>query len=98
MWQVDMNGRTVKPFLYEFSYNLKYPAGYNCDGNMVYEIADYATYEIRGLSGIIDRTTGKMITPAIYTRIEMLSYNVFEVEEYKCEGTYLIDEEGNAIN
>ena len=98
MWQVDLNGRTVKPFLYEFSYNLRYPAGYNCDGNMVYEIADYATYEIRGLSGIIDRTTGKMITPAIYTRIEMLSYNVFEVEEYKCEGTYLIDEEGNAIN
>ena len=60
--------------------------------------ADYLKYEVAGSYGIINRITGEAITPAIYSDINMLSNELFEVQDSKSYDWYLIDTEGNVVS
>ena len=97
-WQVDFEGNTVQPFMFDNTYYLNYPNGYDSCGDLTYEFADFVKYEVMNSYGIMNRITGEPITPAIYSDINMLSKNLFEVQEYDSYDWYLLDTKGNVIS
>ena len=97
-WQVDFEGNTVQPFMFDNTYYLKYPIGYNECGDIEYAFADFVKYEVMSCYGVMNRMTGEPITPSIYSDINMLSKDLFEVQEYDSYNWYLIDTKGNKIS
>ena len=97
-WQVDFDGNTVQPFMFDNTYYLKYPIGYNECGDIEYAFADFAKYEVMSCYGVMNRITGEPVTPAIYSDINMLSKDLFEVQEYNSYDWYLIDTKGNILS
>ena len=96
-WQVDFDGNTVQPFMFENTYYLKYPIGYNECGDIEYAFADFAKYEVMSCYGVMNRITGEPITPAIYSDINMLSKDLFEVQKTESSDWLLMDTNGNII-
>lgn len=94
-WQVDLQGNVVNTFMYDNTYYLKYPEGYNECGEIRFAFAGFVKYEIMGRYGIMNRFTGEVITPAIYLDINMLSKDLFEVQECDSYDWCLLDAEGN---
>lgn len=97
MWQVDYEGEIVKPFMYENTYYLNYPIGYNDCGDIEYAFADYVKYEILDRYGVMNRITGRPVTPAIYSDINMLSAELFEVQHPESYDWYLVNTGGVAV-
>ena len=97
-WQVDFEGSTIQPFMFDGTYYLNYPIGYNECGDIQYAFADYAKYEVMNCYGIMNRITGKLITLALYSDINMLSKDLFEVQEYDSYDWYLLDTKGNVVS
>ncbi len=95
MWQEDFSGEVMLPFMFERTFYLNYPIGYNEQGWISYVFANYLKYEIEGRYGIMNRITGEPITLAIYSNINMLSKELFEVREH--DGYYLLDTNGNLV-
>ena len=96
-WQVDFDGNTVQPFMFDNTYYLKYPIGYNECGDIEYAFADFAKYEVMSCYGVMNRITGEPITPAIYSGINMLSKDLFEVQKTESSDWLLMDTNGNII-
>ena len=97
-WQVDFEGNTLQPFMFDNTYYLNYPIGYNECGEIQYAFADFVKYEVMNSYGIMNRITGEPITPAIYSDINMLSKDLFEVQEYDSYDWYLLDTKGNVVS
>ncbi len=97
-WQVDFEGDTVESFLFDGTYYLKYPYGYDDNGELTFVFADYMKYEVMNCYGIMNRITGEPITPAIYSDINMLSKDLFEVQEFDSYDWYLLDTKGNKVS
>ncbi len=97
MWQEDEDGNIVKSFMYDNAYYLSYPCGYKEDGEIDYKLSDYLKYEVGNYYGIMNRITGKPITPAIYSSINMLSQDLFEVQEYDSCDWHTLDTNGNVV-
>ncbi len=97
-WQVDSDGNTVQPFMFDGTYYLNYPIGYNECGDIQYAFADYLKYEVMNRYGIMNRITGKPITLALYSDINMLSKDLFEVQDPESYDWYLVDTQGNVIS
>jgi hypothetical protein len=98
MWQIDFSGKVTKPFMYEMSEEILFVSGYTEDEYPIYTNSDYAKYEILGLYGILNTITGKPITPAKYSEVNILSKNIFEVLDKESENWYLLDKNGNIID
>ena len=97
-WQVDFEGNTTQPFMFDGTYYLNYPIGYNECRDIQYAFADFVKYEVMNSYGIMNRITGEPITPAIYSDINMLSKDLFEVQEYDSYDWYLLDTNGNVVS
>ena len=97
-WQVDFEGNIVQPFMFDNTYYLNYPIGYNECGEIQYAFAEFVKYEVMNSYGIMNRITGEPITPAIYSDINMLSKDLFEVQEYDSYDWYLLDTLGNVVS
>ena len=98
MWQVDFEGNTVQPFMYGGTYYLNYPVGYDESGEVQYAFADYVKYKIMNRYGIMNRNTGRPITLALYSDINMLSKDLFEVQDPESYDWYLLDTNGRIIS
>lgn len=98
MWQTDFEGHIVQPFMFEESYYLHYPIGYDECGDILYAFADYAKYEVHNCYGIMNRITGEPITRAIYSDINMLSKELFEVQRCDSYDWHLLDTKGSAVS
>lgn len=98
MWQVDFEGNIVQPFMYGGTYYLNYPVGYDESGEVQYAFADYVKYEIMNRYGIMNRNTGRPITLALYSDINMLSKDLFEVQDPESYDWYLLDTNGNVVS
>ena len=96
-WQVDFNGKTVLPFMFDEMSYISYPIEYNDSGDLTRRLSDYAMYETSHRCGIMNRLTGQPLTPAIYSGIEMLSKDLFKVQEYDSYEWYLLDTNGNIV-
>ena len=97
-WQVDFDGNTIQPFMYDNAYYLKYPIGYNECGDIEYAFADFVKYEVANSYGIMNRITGKPITPAIYEDVNRISKESFEVQDCDSYDWYLLDANGNVVS
>ena len=97
-WQVDFAGNIIRSFMYDNTYYLNYPIGYNESGEIQNAFADFVKYEIMNSYGIMNRFTGEPITPAIYSDINMLSKDLFEVQEYNSYDYLLLDTKGNVVS
>lgn len=97
-WQVDFEGNIIQPFMFDGTYYLNYPIGYNECGDIQYAFADYAKYEVMNRYGIMNRITGKPITFALYSDINMLSKDLFEVQDPESYDWYLVDTNGNVVS
>jgi hypothetical protein len=97
-WQVDFDGNIVQPFMFDNTYYINYPIGYDECGEIQYTFADFVKYEVNNTYGIMNRITGEPITTAIYSDINMLSKDLFEVQEYDSYDWYLLDTKGNVVS
>ena len=97
-WQVDFDGNVIQPFMFDCTSYLNYPIGYNECGDIQYAFADYVKYEIMNCYGIMNRITGKPITLALYSDINMLSKDLFEVQDPESGNWYLVDTQGVVIS
>ncbi len=97
MWQQDREGNIVKKSMFEQSYWLKYPEGYDECGDIKYLFADYMKYRIGDKYGIMHRINGTFITPAIYSDINMLSANIFEAEVPYTGVWHLVNNNGEIV-
>ena len=100
MWQVDFDGNIVQPFMYDSTEeSFCYPIAYGDDSaEFDYELSDFVKYEVMNSYGIMNRITGEPITPAIYSDINMLSKDLFEVQDPECYDWYLVDTQGNVVS
>lgn len=97
-WKIDFEGNVLIPFLCDGTYPLLYPYDYNnqtCE--TMYAMSDYVKYEVLNSFGIMNRLTGKVITPAIYFDIEMISADMFQVQLSGSYSYYIIDREGKIV-
>ena len=83
--------------MFDGTYYLNYPIGYNESGDIEYVFADYAKYKVMNRYGIMNRITGKPITRALYLNINMLSKELFEVQDPENYDWYLVDINGNIV-
>lgn len=97
-WQVDFDGNLIRDFIFDGTYYLNYPVGYLDDGEIEYAFADYLKYEVAGRYGIMDRITGKPVTPALYEDINMLSAELFEAQDPESYDWHLLDVNGNVVS
>ena len=97
-WKVDFEGNITQPFMFDDTYYLKYPIGYDECGDMQFVLADYVKYEIGNCYGIMNRLTGEPITTAIYSEIYMISPHLFEVQAYNSSQRFLLDTKGNIVS
>lgn len=97
MWKEDFEGNIITPFMYAHSDYLSYPIEYDGNYEIVSSLSDYMSYCVAGSYGIMSRITGKPITPAIYSNINMISYNLFEVQDEESCEYYIIDSNGNKV-
>lgn len=97
-WQVDFDGNTVRPFMFNGTFYINYPVGCNDSGEIIYAFSDYMKYEIMDCYGIMNRITGEPVTPAVYSAVNMISEDLFEVQEYDSYDWYLIDIKGNMVS
>jgi len=98
MWKEDFEGNIIEPFMFDGTYYLNYPTGYNDCGDIEYVFADYLKYKVMNLYGIMNRITGKPVTPALYCDVNMLSKDLFEVQDPESCDWHLIDTNGNEVS
>ena len=103
----DFEGNVLQDFLTAYGFELlKYKKGieyyredYGMDSYYVEELADYATFSVSGTGGIgvIRLSDNRVIIPALYGRISMISEDRFEVYDPLSSSYLLFDLEGNII-
>ena len=98
MWQVDLEGNVVNPFLFDGGNYIEYPISYSDNNGVEYALSDYMEYYINNNSGIMNRITGKPITPALYDDVYMMSDKLFKVQDAETYDWYIIDVNGNRVN
>lgn len=97
-WQVDLEGNVVNPFLFDGSRYIEYPISYSDNNGVEYALSDYMEYYVNSNSGIMNRITGKPITPALYDDVYMMSDKLFKVQDAETYDWYIIDINGNRVN
>lgn len=106
--QVAFDGSIIQPFVFDSTSDLYYTKGVNpvvqSDGagssslhTEVTILSDYLRYWIDGSCGVIHRTTGEVIIPALYDDIDMPSSTLFEAELLDVDGSILFDVSGQRI-
>ena len=97
-WQVDLEGNVVNPFLFDGSNYIEYPISYSDNNGVEYALSNYMEYYVNSNSGIMNRITGKPITPALYDDVYMMSDKLFKVQDAETYDWYIIDINGNRVN
>ena len=97
-WQEDYEGNIVNPFVIDgVNCYMKYPVSYSNENGVEYALSDYAEYFVNRNSGIMNRITGKPITPALFEDVNMISDKLFEVQDAETYDWYIIDIDGNIV-
>jgi hypothetical protein len=99
---VDFDCNIVDPFMVDYLDILCYPSYCNEYGEDVYSYSRFATYTIYidyiDYYGVIDRYTGEMIIPALYSNVRMISEELFEAQKYNEIERILLDTNGDVID
>lgn len=108
-WQADYDGTVLNPFVYDYTtyvnfasgnenYTTKDSYGEESRGtDLTYTLSDYLIYAIDSKVGIVRKDNGKVIIPALYRQINMVSPTMFEVQDDKDGQWKFIDIHGKEI-
>ena len=94
-WQVDFEGRVTRPFVVDGTRWIYLPEEYDYGGEPM--LSDYVEYGIESTVGVLRRDNGKIVIPAIYEAVNMLSETLFEVQLREGGNWILIDSDGNMV-
>lgn len=97
---VSIDGHVIDSFLIDGTYELKYMVKYNPDEPDEYSISDKViSFYVYGLYGVMDKHTGKVIIPAMYGDVEMVSDNLLRcsLEKSVNDSYVLYDLKGNKV-
>ena len=97
---VNYDGSIVEPFVIDGTYNLRYMVKYNEDSEDEYVLdPDLVVYRVDNWEGLMDKHTGRLITPAFYTDFEMISKELIKVElSYSDDNAVVMDRTGRIVN
>ena len=93
-------GKVVEPFVIDGTYDLQYKTNYNDDETYDYALdPDLVVYIVNGWEGLMDKHSGKVLTPAYYTDFTMISKNLIHAELDKGydDNGVVMDRRGNVI-
>lgn len=78
---VNYDGGVVEPFVIDGTYDLKYVIRYNEDSEDEYALdQDLVVYQVDGWEGLMNKHSGRAITPATYSHFEMISKELISAE------------------
>lgn len=96
-WQADYDGTVLLPFVCDGTYFLSYLSGFDSEGSEIYVMSPYCVYYVSGLCGIMRKDNGKILIPARYEQINMLSPALFEARLENEDEWIFLDLEGNIV-
>lgn len=95
---LDFEGKVLEPFIIDNTYKLKYMTKYHDDEADEYElVTDILVYRVDSWEGLMDASTGKVITPAKYWSFEMISKDLISAELGYGEEGVVMDKRGRVI-
>ena len=72
--KLSLDGKVIEPFIIDGTYELKYMTRYNEDEADEYEIIpEVVVYTVDNYEGLMDKRTGKILTPACYQDFDVIS-------------------------
>ena len=95
-WQVDFEGSVTRPFVVDYTSWIYVPGTYDGDEGSS-KMSNYIEYRIDGQVGILRRDNGRIVIPAIYESINMLSETLFEAQLREEGNWILIDTNGHVV-
>ena len=99
-WHVAMDGTVIDEFLVDDTQELKYMVKYNSAAEDEYAISDkVVSFRVYGLWGVMDKQTGKVLIPAKYGNVEMVSKDIVKcgLESDQYDDSVLYDLNGKKI-
>ena len=95
---VAYDGTVLEPFVIDSTYDLKYRTKYNEESTDEYELVpDIVVYHVDGWEGLMDKRTGKPITPALYHNFTMISKDLIQAQLCYEEGSVVMDHSGKIV-
>lgn len=97
---VAIDGSVIDEFLVDDIQELMYMIKYNSDQADEYAISDQViSFRVYGLWGVMDKHTGKVIVPAKYGDVEMISEHIIKcsLERDELDDNVLYDLKGNKV-
>ena len=94
---VDFKGNVLEPFVIDGTYSLRYMVKYNDDEADEYELVpDLVVYRVDGWEGLMNKHTGRIITPAVYKDFTMISKDLIraELDSDLGSGSVVMDKNG----
>ena len=95
-WQVDFDGTVTRPFVIDYTSWIYVPRTYDEEEGSS-KLSDYIEYRVNGQVGVLRRDNGKIVIPAIYETINMISETLFEAQLREGGNWILIDTNGNIV-
>lgn len=98
--RVTVDGKILDAFLVDETKELKYMTKYNVYDTDEYEISNQViAFRVYQLWGVMDKHTGKVLVPAIYGNVDMVSPNIIQcsLEESEYDDNVLYDVKGNKL-
>ena len=78
---VNYDGSVVEPFVIDGTYELKYIVRYNEDDADEYALdPDLVVYRVNEWEGLMNKHTGHLVTPSVYTDFTMISKELIRAE------------------
>ena len=93
-------GKVVEPFVIDGTYDLKYRTKYNDEDADEYALdPDIVVYRVNGWEGLMDKNSGKVLTPANYNNFTMISKDLImaELDKGYDDNGVVMDRRGNVI-
>lgn len=97
---VNYDGSIVEPFVIDSTYELKYIIRYNEEEADEYALdPDLVVYRVDDWEGLMNKHTGRPVTPAIYTDFNMISKELIKAElDVNYEGEAVVmDRSGRVV-
>lgn len=98
---VDFEGNVLEPFVIDGTHSLWYMVKYNDDEADEYEmVPDLVAYRVDGWEGLMNKHTGRIITPAVYKGFTMISKALIraELDGGFGSGSVVMDKNGKILN
>lgn len=95
---VAYDGTVLEPFVIDSTSDLKYRTQYNEEKPDEYElVSDLVVYRVDGWEGLMDKHSGKPITPAIYHDFEMISKDLIVAQLCYEDGSVVMNKRGQIV-